>query len=556
MVDSIPLLRQQLDRRLVAMRADRMGYWHEWRDLSAFIMPDRGRFLATPNEIRRGIGKNTKIIDSTGTKAAGVLASGMMAGITSPARPWFKLTLRDPVLAQQPRVKAWLGEVQRRMFLVFAKSNFYNALATVYQELSVFGSAVMLIFEDQQDVIRCIPLTVGQYYLGVDSRFAVSTVYREFVMAIGQVVEQFGLERCSESVRSLYRNGNVDSEILVGHAIEPNDRRIVGAPGVKGQPFRSVYWELGSATDLVLRVEGCWEFPGCAPRWDVIGNDAYGRGPGFNALPDIKQLQHEQLKKGVAIDKMVDPPMLASASLQNQPATLLPGGITYVTDGANSIGFKPVYQFTPPIGELKEDIMDVRQRVRDVFFTDLFLMISQLDTVRTATEIDERKEEKLLQLGPVLERFHAEGLSPAIDRAFAIMHRFRLIPEPPQEIADQQIDIEYISMLAQAQKAVATAGVEKLVGFIGNLAGAKPEVLDVLDADETVVEYADMLGVSSKILLSPDKVAAIRDARAKQQQQQAAMQQSLAAVQGAQVLSKTEVGGGRNALQQMIGGGP
>lgn len=317
-------------------------------------------------------------------------------------------------------------------------------------------------------------------------------------------------------------------------------------------PWREVYWELGSGSNYLLRTRGFHEKPFIAPRWDIVGNDAYGRSPGMDALGDVKMLQVEQKRKAQAIDKHVNPPMLADVSLRNEPASMIPGGVTYVSNN-NGVGFKPIYEIKPDFQGLAADIKEVQERVKVTFFNDLFMMISQLDTVRTATEIDARKEEKLIQLGPVLERFENEALDPAINCTFDIMLRNGLLPPVPQELSGQKIKVEYISMLAEAQKAASTAGIERLAGFVGNMAAAKPEVLDNIDFDEAIEEYADMLGVSPKIIVSLAKVQQIRAARNQQMQQQQTLQNSVAAAQGAQTLSQTDVGGGVNALQKMIG---
>ena len=289
-----------------------------------------------------------------------------------------------------------------------------------------------------------------------------------------------------------------------------------------------------------------------------MGNDVYGRSPGMDALADIKALQVEQKRKAQAIEKMVNPPMVADVSLKNQPATLLPGGVTYLPGSAAGVGFRPVYEINPPLPGLVQDIQEVQRRIQQAFYADLWLMISQLDDVRTATEINERKEEKLLMLGPVLERLHSELLNPALKRTFGIMQRNNLLPPAPEVLGNNSVQIEYISMLAQVQKAVATTGIERLVSFVGNVAAAQPEALDNIDFDEVVTEYADMLGISPRMIASQEKIMAIRQARAsaatQQQAQNQALKVGMTAVQGAKILSQTEIGGGVNALEAMTSG--
>jgi len=547
-------LRQHCDQLLIALRNDRMSWWTHWREIADYLIPRRYKWLITANQGNRGSPINQRIVDNTGTVALRVLAAGMMSGITSPGRPWFKLATDNDVLNELGPVKLWLAECQKRLGTVFAESNFYTSLATVYGDLGAFGTGPMIIYHDYDDVIRCFNTCAGEYFLAQDDRQDVSTLCREFVLTVKQVAEMFGLENCSPTIQGAIKTGGamLTREVKVGHLIEKNSDLIPGAPGVKGMPWREVYWELSSGSNYLLRTRGFHEKPFIAPRWDIVGNDAYGRSPGMDALGDVKMLQVEQKRKAQAIDKHVNPPMLADVSLRNEPASMIPGGVTYVSNN-NGVGFKPIYEIKPDFQGLAADIKEVQERVKVTFFNDLFMMISQLDTVRTATEIDARKEEKLIQLGPVLERFENEALDPAINCTFDIMLRNGLLPPVPQELSGQKIKVEYISMLAEAQKAASTAGIERLAGFVGNMAAAKPEVLDNIDFDEAIEEYADMLGVSPKIIVSLVKVRQIRAARNQQMQQQQTLQNSVAAAQGAQTLSQTDVGGGVNALQKMIG---
>ena len=547
-------LREHCDQLLIAMRNDRMSWWTHWREIADYLIPRRYKWLITPNQGNRGSPINQRIIDNTGTVALRILSAGMMSGITSPGNNWFKLSTNHDALNAIDEVKVWLAECQKRLSTVFAQSNFYTSLATVYGDLGSFGTAAMIIYQDYDDVIRCFNTCAGEFFLMNDERQDVSTLGREFVLTIKQVAEMFGIENCSPTIQGGIKTGGamLTREVKIGHLIEKNSDYIPKAPGVKGMKWREVYWELGTGMNYILRTRGFYEKPFISPRWDIVGNDAYGRSPGMDALGDVKSLQVEQKRKAQAIDKHVNPPMLADVSLRNEPASMLPGGVTYVST-TQGVGFKPAYEIAPDFSGLAADIKEVQERIKVTFFNDLFMMISQLDTVRTATEIDARKEEKLIQLGPVLERFENEALDPAIDCVFDIMLRAGLFPPTPIQLSGQKIKVEYISMLAESQKAASTAGIERLAQFVGSIAAIQPQVMDNLDFDNLIDEYADMLGVSPTVITPLVKVAKIRAARDQQQQQAQQLQNSTAAAQGAQTLSQTDVGGGQNALQKMLG---
>jgi hypothetical protein len=553
-------LRKHWDDYLVGLRADRYSWWTHWQQLADYILPRRYRWLVTPNQMNRGSPMNQRIIDSTGTISARVLAAGMMAGITSPGRPWFRLKIHgDDELSEWGPVRLWLDAVANVMRAVFAGSNFYTAMATMYKDLSVFCTGTFTMYEDFHDVIRCHNWALGEYYLANGPRGDVDVAYREFVQTAPQIAREFGKENCSPQVRSAVETAGAQltREIILGHAIEPNDSVSPGAPGIDGMPWREGFWELGSGQNLMLRLSGFHEKPFMAARWDVVGNDAYGNGPGMDALGDIKQLQVEQKRKAQLIGKLVNPPLVADPALKNEPASVIEGGVTYANYGQNGKpSFAPAYEVNPQgLPAITQDVEEVKGRVKNAFFYDLFLMISQLDTVRTATEIDARKEEKLIQLGPVLERFENEVLDPAINRCFQIMLRAGMLPPIPKELRGKHIQPEYVSMLAQAQRAAMTTGIERLAAFAGNVSAVNPGVLDNIDFDEMIDEYADMLGLPAKIIVPFAKVLQIRAQRAQQQKQAAMLQMTQAAVEGAQTMSQTDVGGGQNALQAMLGNG-
>lgn len=552
-------IRRQVDGRLLGLRTNRYSWWVHWRELADYLLPRRYKWLVVPNQQARGSPINQHILDSTATLAARNLASGMMSGITNPSSIWFKLKIGRLDSTQTSPISLWLAECERLMRLVFQESNFYNAMAVMYLDLVVFGTAAVLIYEDFDDVIRCFNPCLGEYYLDQSDRFRVNTFYREFTLTIPQVVEQFGYENCSQTVKVLYDTGEaaLTREIIVAHAIEPNtDGRRFGIPS--HFTFREVYWEWGQSNDYVLAKRGFHEIPGLFPRWDLVSNDAYGRGPGMDALPDTKQLQLETKRKAQAIDKLVNPPMVADIQLKNQPASLLPGGVTYVSGMmANARpGFAPVYHVVPPVKEMMEDIAQVQDRIKDTFFNKLFQAATQYEPKSnvTATEWDLRKSETLVMLGPVLERLYDEGIKPAIERTWAVMSRSGVLPPAPPEIRGQPLQIEFVSMLSTAQNAAQSAGIERIFQLVGQLAGIDPQAMDNVDFDYGIEKMSDLLGNDPKLIRDPKALAVIRAQRAAQQQQQQLLEQSRGWAENAKNLSSAQVGGGKNALQLMTGG--
>ncbi|WP_105607826.1 portal protein [Cronobacter sakazakii] len=549
-------LKEQLTKQLAQLEQERTTFEPHWRELSDFIIPRGSRFLTS--EANRGDRRNTKIVDPTATMANRTLSSGMMSGITSPARPWFKLATPDPEMMDYGPVKLWLETVQNRMNDMFNKSNLYQSLPIIYSSLGTFGTGALAVLEDDEDVIRTMPFPVGSYYIANSPRLSVDTSFRKFSMTVRQLVREFGLNSVSSSTKSSFENGNYEKWVDVVHAVYPNMNRETGKMNAKNKAFRSVYFEVGGDNDKVLRESGYDEFPIMAPRWEVNGEDVYGSScPGMIALGQVKALQLEQRRKAQQIDKQTNPPMIGPTSLKTQRVSLLPGDITYVDQVTGAEGLRPAYQVNPNLGDLLGDIQDTRQLINSAYFVDLFMMLQNVNTRSMPVEaVIEMKEEKLLMLGPVLERLNDELLDPLIDRAFSMMARKNMLPEPPEEMQGMPLRIEYISVMAQAQKAIGLSSLERFVGFVGNLASAKPEALDKLDVDQAIDNYAVMSGVSPTVVVPQEQAQQTRNDRAQQQQQAMALQTGMAAVQGAKTLSEAKTADPNllTALASAVGG--
>lgn len=554
-------LAQQCNRLIGQLESERATHIGTWQDVNDFIKPRRGRFFV--DDVNKGDRRTNKIIDSTATFAADTLSAGMMAGLTSQARPWFQLETPDPDLNKFPAVKRWLADVQRRMLAVFAQSNVYDKLAVMYGDMGIFGTAAVGIFEDDETVIRCYDFPVGSFCIGNDERQKVAVFTRKFKMTVRQVVRKFGerdaqgrvlnWQNFSEKTKAAWLNRQLESWVSVVHVIQPNMDAQPGMLDSKFLPWRDTYYEFG-VNDRVLRDKGYHEWPLMTPRWDVTGEDAYATGcPGINTLGDIKALQIGEKQEAKAIEKMITPPLVGSTQLQNRVVSLLPANITYEDVTAQRTGLRPIHEVNPRILEASNAQDRKRMRVQKGFYEDLFLMLSTSDRRDfTATEIAERKEEKLLALGPVVGRIGPDALGPLIDRTFSVMLRKGLIPPAPEEMSGMALNVVYISIMAIAQKMIGIASLDRFTLSMVQVATAMPEAVDKINTDELVDTYADMTGIPPAIVRSADEVAAIREARAQTQQAAANATTLKDASSAAKNLSESDTEGD-NALTRLLG---
>jgi len=555
--------------RLLGLRVNRYSWWTHARELADYYLPRRYKWLITPNQMARGSPINQHIVDDTGTFAARNLAAGLVSGKCSPTRRWFKLRIGHIDSTKTDPISIWLKRCEDIIYAIFQESGFYNAIATFFYDLVIFGTAVVLIYEDFNNVCWFYNPCFGEYYVDIDGRYRPCIFYREFTMTISAVVNEFGLKNCTSTVQRLYneRDGAQRTrEIIVAHAIEPNDDgKDFGIP--KRFKYRECYWEWGGATSpqsgqqvppAFLRKRGYHEQAAIIGRWDLVSNDAYGRSPAMDGLGDQKQLQLETRRKAQAIDKMVNPPLVADIQLKNQPASLLPGGMTYV-DGFSRTG-KPaigsIYDTKFPIAEIVEDLNEVRVRLGKTFFNDLFQVIGQFPTRSnvSATEIDARRAEAMIMLGPVLERIDNEVLKPTVERVWAISARAGILPPAPRSIQGMDARVEFVSMLAQAQTAAEAAGIERLFQMVGGAVGVDPAIADKVDFDYSLDKYSALLNNDPRLIRNDEAVAQIRKQRADAQQQAQQLEMARGFAENAKNLSQVDVGGGRNAIQAITQG--
>lgn len=547
-------LKQQLNKQLSQLKAERLSFEPHWRELSDFTRPRSTRFTAS--EVNRGDRRNSKIIDPAAVMAARTLSSGMMSGITSPARPWFRLATPDRDLMDYGPVKLWLETVEQRMNEVFNRSNLYQSLPLMYEDLGTFATGAMAVVADPQRVIRTVPFPTGSFYIANGADLSVDTAVREFSMTVRQVITEFGMDAVSDTVKSQWNSGQYGQWVNVVHAVYPNLDRQTGKLEAKHKAYKSVYYEANSTDDKLLRESGYDEFPIMAPRWEVNGEDVYGSScPGMVALGSVKALQLLQRRKAQMIDKITNPPLQAPASIKSQRISTIPGGINYLPMADVNNQIKPLFQI-PANGTngLLEDIQDTRQIIDHAYFVDLFRMMQTVNTRSMPVEaVAEMREEKLLMLGPVLQRLDSELLDKLINRTFSVMAENNLLPVPPDEMQGMQLKVEYISVMAQAQKAIGVSSIERFIGFTSGIGQFSPDALDKINVDETIDAYAASIGVPPSVVATNEQVAQIREQRAQQQAMAQQMQMAQAAVGGAQALGNTPMDD--NSALAALGGG-
>lgn len=551
-----------LRRREGALKSVRSTHETKWEQIRDQMANDRYR----PNvsDENQGERKDSNLIDNTAARAARTLASGMAAGITPPTRPWKRVGPARQELKDNWELKNYCYNVDQVLDQRFSISNLYKVLPLVYHDLGTFMTGAMLVERDEETLLHFTHLPVGTYWASTNRKGRVDCILREFRYTVRQCIEEFGevnengdidWSNFSATLKSLYDQDDLEATIDICHWIIPNPK--YRPKKIGSRKYLSYYYERGGTSstkggyssesslneDKYLEVSGYDWFPVLVSRWGVVGGDTYAvEGPGQLAIGDSLALQKLHSRKFEGLDKQLRPPMSAPTYLKQHPHSTLPDKVTFLDLAQGAQKYEPLYQVTPDLKGIREEILEHQNRIKESFFVDLFLMLSQGDRRdMTAREVEERHEEKLVMLGPVLTQVNQDMLDPLIEIAYAVGLEQQLFGDPPLEIQGEPLKIEYISIMAQAQKAVGVAAIQDTIMFVGQLAAGNPDAMDNLDVDRAVEEYVDARGTPPKMIRSKEQVLELRRARQQAQQAAQAAQNIPAAAGAAKALSETDM---------------
>ena len=532
------------------------GFRKKGADIQKFVCPWRGRFLSgdSEQEDRGELYDDSSIHNTAIFQALNTAAAGIKSGISPSSGKWFGISSEDEKLSELGAPAHWLSHVEKLFYTIFQRSNIYGSLHEIYTEEIAFGTGNGIGVPDYENVIRMRPFSFGECRVGHDHRRVVNAFTRRFYMNAGQLVSQFGKENVGNRVREAYAAGRLETKFLCRLLVEPNDDR-ANIKDALGRDYRAIYWIEGAEANEILGVRGFGEFPLISGAWESVGGQVYGIGPGHMNLRNAKRLQKLEEDSLQQLALHTKPPLYSDAANTDTLINAGPWGVTRGNDGAATTksGIRPLYEVRPNTQELEYKIERTEKAIRDGFYNNVFLMISNsVDAQKTATEVARMMEEKYSVLGPVIERSQAM-LGQLIKLTFAYAQDAGLIPEAPPELQGSELKIEYVSILARAQKIAGLQAISETMAFVGQASELWPEARHKFDALQAIDEVAQVNGSPPSVIRSDDEVDALMEAERQQQAAAQAAQAGMMAVEGASKLKGVEVGG-RSAVDVLAGG--
>ena len=553
----MPNLAETEIRLLDQWKSSRVNWNVQWQEVSDLMLPSMAEFIMV---WASGAKRTSKIIEATALWALGRFASSIHQFLSGEGEPWFVLETEDQRLNEDYAVRAWLEDTGRRMMSVFndPSRGYHTCQRQVYLQIGAFGTGPKYIGEDPNGMGPFFQgVYVGQIYLLVDDRYRVIGVMREYKCSPMQIRTQFPGFPLPDIVQKALDSNPAGETITTQntftmiHSVRPRPESERQGIGSQSMPLQSVY-VLKEAKQVMGRPSGFMELPYVVSRWDRAPTEIYGRGPGMNALPDVKMTQEFQKSWIKAIHKIVDPPLIVDDEGTLRPRiNTAPGKVTYARRDAS--GKMNVEYMTPPTGIENADKMraDLRQILEKHFYLDVFKSPGPVSadgavTHMSMTEFAAHKREQLQDIGPMISQERAEDLVPTIKRTFQVMVRAGMVLPPPPLLVQHvqrggKVIPNYVSPAAVAQQGMVVNTIAQAFGYLQPMLQLDPSVADAVDIAGAVQELLKGLRFPMKGLATPDQIAEKVARRQQQQDQQlnaqAQLQQAQAANQGAQAVS-------------------
>ena len=509
-------LARQLKDNLSRLMEKRSNWESHWQEVADYMLPRKAEIT---KQRAAGDKRNISIFDATAIHALELLAASLHGMLTSSANRWFSLRFKETELNDSDEAKEWLEDATQRMYDAIAKSNFQQEIFECYHDLIAFGTACLMIEEDDEDTLNFSARHIKEIYIQENKKGYVDTIYRKFKMPAQAVLDKFGVENVSKEVLNSAKKNPFD-ELTIIHVVRPRLEFDPKKKDKKNMPFQSIYYE--ESTGHIIMIGGFKENPYVIPRYLKASTEIYGRSPGMNALPDVKVLNKMVENSLKAAAKQIDPPLLIPDDGMLAPVRMAPGSINYYRAGSRD-RIEPLNINANTSITLNSENQR-REAIVKMFHVDQLVITENRNM--TATEVLQRQEEKMRILGPVLGRLQSELLSPLIIRIFNIMLRNNLFQIAPDILRSQELNIEYVSPIALAQKSSELQSIMRGLELFGSMAQAMP-VMDYIDENGLIKQLINILGLPAKMIKSDAEVQQIREERAQQQQMQMEMQQQL-----------------------------
>jgi len=512
-------LAAQLIQRHGAMKGAQAQFRITWQTCADYIRPRKGNIQTV---VSPGSDQFNQIYDTTAGDSADVFAAGVLSQLTPAGELWARMSAKEGAAQDE---KDWWDECSQRMMKVIHSSNFYLAWHEDLDDSGIFGTSDLFVEESDKGIVNFVNVPVGTFTIAEDSEGMVDTVFREWEWTARQCEQKWGREALSEAMRKCLDStspADCDRKFSIIHAVYPRRKEDTREGEVVGRlrPIASCYVDV--AGKHVIEESGYYEMPHCCGRLMRSNGELYGRAPGTDKMPSIKLANRMKLDLLLALEKQVKPGWIMPDDNSSAPDNR-PNGVTY-WDASNPNN-KPEQLVNQGRVDFATEGLKAEQAViREGFHVNMFQMLSNVDQMKrekTAFEVSQLVQEKLVLFSPLFARITQEKLNQVLRRVFGICMRKGVFSPPPPSVVDKGVleyEVEYVSKIALAIRAAEDNSLMVMMQLVAEMMNFDPSAVHVFKWREALRRSASNKGFPTSLIRTDEEVDQIMQGIAQQAQ--------------------------------------
>lgn len=503
------LIRNQ--QQALSGRSNFESYWQSLHDYFYLESQDVNKSYAAGTEL-----DPSYLWDSTTLESADVFASGFMNYLTPPTSKWFRLRHKNPNLSENKAIYDFLESVTDEVNYTINRSNFYDQMFPSYKSSGVYGTSLIFAEEDLQDDVRFHNMPLKQCVIVEDAKGRAHEYYIEFEYTALQAATRWGIESLSKEMQDEVKERAPEKKHKFLLFIGKRHVREIQKENKQNLPVAAVWIDVKGRK--IVEESGYNEFPAMVHRFDKRPFIPWGFSPAMKALPFARILNTVAKTNLRSMMKLTDPPIALPDNAFLVPFNTNPRAVNYYKkDAMTGKDIFPFGNYGDPQAGLNT-LEYYSMKVKALMYNDVFMKFSNIGKQMNNPEAMELMNEKMTMLGPAVGRYMSEVLNPVVQRVIGILWRKGRLPELPDEMRmDPGYEIDFVGILAQAQRRTELNTLMTGLGVLGQMAQYSPDVLDKVDPDKVVDEVWSITGAPVHTLRDDAEIQKIREGRAENQ---------------------------------------
>ena len=451
------------------------------------------------------------------------------------ARPWFHTERKNENDKDNTELKQWLQWAERtqRRAMYHKDTLFTRATKEGDHDFAAFGQCAISVEMNSLAnglLYRCWHLRDMAWQ--EDEEGKIGFVARKWKPTAQTLVRTFK-DRVHDKVKTLAGKTPFD-EVECLHIVCKADMYDKGTTA----PRWSIFYDVQN--DHVMLEVGIKTRHYVIPRWQTVSGSQYSFSPAtVCALPDARLLQAMTFTLLEAGEKAARPPLIATQGVVRSDLAVYSGGVTWVDeeyDERLGAALKPLEQDFRGFNYGVQMNQDTRLMLHNAFFLDA-LKLPERAPEMTAYEVGQRVQEYIRSALPLFEPMEAEYNAAICDETFEVMLHANGFGDPrgwPKGLRGAEIDFSFESPLHDVIEEQKGQKFTQSLQLIGQAIALDPASALVQKTEFALRDALLGIGVPANWLNSEAQV----NEQKKQQQDQQANQQKLAAIEQASNAAK------------------